>query len=129
MRRCLVLILVLLFSTLALAQAKHPFTFEDMMNLKRVGEPIVSPDGKWVAFSVVDVSLAENKKTPHIWLVPIAGGEAVQLTTGQAGEDRPRFAPDGKRLAYVSAVDGSSQIWTVGFDTATGKLATARSLR
>ncbi|HVP42009.1 MAG TPA: S9 family peptidase, partial [Terriglobales bacterium] len=50
-------------------------------------------------------------------------GEATKLTNGQAGEDRPRFSPDGKRLAYVSAADGSSQVWTVGFDAATGKLA------
>ena len=56
------------------AQAKHPFTFEDMMKLKRVGEPVISPDGKWVIFSVVDVSLEANTKTPHIWIVPTAGG-------------------------------------------------------
>ncbi len=57
----------------AAAQAKHPFTFEDMMKLKRVGEPVPSPDGKWVLFSVVDVDLAANKKTPHIWIVPLRG--------------------------------------------------------
>ncbi len=56
----------------AAAQAKHPFTFEDMMKLKRVGEPVPSPDGKWVLFSAVDVDLAANKKTPHIWIVPLA---------------------------------------------------------
>ena len=55
----------------AAAQAKHPFTFEDMMKLKRVGEPVPSPDGKWVLFSAVDVDLAANKKTPHIWIVPL----------------------------------------------------------
>ncbi|MGA2022720.1 MAG: S9 family peptidase, partial [Candidatus Sulfotelmatobacter sp.] len=59
----------------AFAQAKHPFTFEDMMKLKRVGEPEVSPDGKWVIFSVVDVNLEANTKTPHVWIVPTAGGQ------------------------------------------------------
>ena len=118
-----VAVLALLFvPLLCLAQAKRPFTFEDMMNLKRVGEPIVSPEGKWVAFSAVEVNLAENKKTPHLWIVPLSGGEARQLTSGQAGEDRPRFSPEGLRLAYVSAVEGSSQIWTVGFEPATGTL-------
>ena len=62
MRR-LAFLLVLLFSLPAFSQAKHPFTFEDMMKLKRVGEPVPSPDGKWVLFSAVDVDLAANKKT------------------------------------------------------------------
>ena len=78
MRRLVFLIAI--FSTLpafvlpAFSQAKHPFTFEDMMKLKRVGEPEPSPDGKWVLFSVVDVDLAANKKTPHIWIVPLNVG-------------------------------------------------------
>ncbi len=48
-----------------------------MMKLKRVGEPEPSPDGKWVLFSVVDVDLAANKKTPHIWIVPLNAGAAA----------------------------------------------------
>ena len=69
MRR-FVFLFVVLFALPAFSQAKHPFTFEDMMKLKRVGEPVPSPDGKWVLFSAVDVDLAANKKTPHIWIVP-----------------------------------------------------------
>src|SRR5215467_8815680 len=71
MRRVLFLLLVICFSLPLFSQAKHPFTFEDMMKLKRVGEPVPSPDGKWVVFSAVDVDLAANKKTPHIWIVPL----------------------------------------------------------
>ncbi len=70
MRRLFLSLLVLAFTLPALAQAKHPFTFDDMMKLKRVGDPQVSPDGKWVIFSVVDVNLEANTKTPHIWIVP-----------------------------------------------------------
>ena len=65
---------VLLFSLPAFSQAKRPFTFEDMMKLKRVGEPVPSPDGKWVLFAAVDVDLEANKKTSHIWIVPLSGG-------------------------------------------------------
>jgi len=61
----------LFLSLPAFSQAKHPFTFEDMMKLKRVGEPVPSPDGKWVLFAAVDVDLAANKKTSHIWIVPL----------------------------------------------------------
>src|SRR4030088_1714160 len=74
MRRLFLASLVLIvFASPAFAQAKHPFTFEDMMKLKRVGEPEVSPDGNWVIFSVVDVNLDANTKTPHIWIVPLTG--------------------------------------------------------
>ncbi len=75
MRRLLLSLLALTFALSAVGQAKHPFTFEDMMKLKRVGEPEVSPDGKWVIFSVVDVDLEANTKTPHIWIVPLSGSE------------------------------------------------------
>ena len=88
MRR-LAFLFVLLFSLPAFSQAKHPFTFEDMMKLKRVGEPVPSPDGKWVLFSAVDVDLAANKKTSHIWIVQLnsgaTGASPVQQGSGGPG--------------------------------------------
>src|SRR5215472_26869 len=114
---------ILLISTAvpAFAQAKHPFTFEDMMKLKRVGDPQISPDGKWVIFSVVDVDLAANTKTPHIWIVPTAGGQEKEIV-GDQDADRPRWAPDGKRFAFLSTKDGGSQVWIADFDGAAGKV-------
>jgi dipeptidyl aminopeptidase/acylaminoacyl peptidase len=57
-----IFLLLICCSLCGFAQSKHPFTFEDMMQLKRIGEPSVSPDGKWVAFSAVDVNLEANTK-------------------------------------------------------------------
>jgi len=123
LRRVIALILILSAASLAqVAQQKHPFTFEDMMALKRVNEPLVSPDGKWVAFSAHEINLAANTKTPHLWAIPLAGGEARQLTSGEKGEDRPRWSPDGKRLAYISPKEAGSQVWTVAFNSETGML-------
>ncbi|HYL96904.1 MAG TPA: S9 family peptidase [Terriglobales bacterium] len=119
MRPC---ILVFLLSCLSLAQSRRPFTFEDMMALQRVGEPQVSPDAHWVAFSAVKVDLKANTRTPHLWVVPLAGGDAKQLTSGISGEDRPRWSPDSKQLAYISSQGGSSQVWVVDFDAAGGNL-------
>jgi dipeptidyl aminopeptidase/acylaminoacyl peptidase len=118
-----ILILIFCCSLCGLAQRKRPFTFEDMMQLKRVAEPIVSPDGKWAAFTAVDVNLDENTRKPHLWIVPVNGGEARRLTpaTG-AGEDRVRFSPDGKRVMFESSRDGGSQIWVQDFDSAGGAL-------
>jgi dipeptidyl aminopeptidase/acylaminoacyl peptidase len=101
------------------AQTKHPFTFEDMMKLKRVGEPVPSPDGKWVLFAAVDVDLAANKKTSHIWIVPLAGGPERVLIADQDG-DRPRWAPDGKRFAFLSTKQRGSQVWVADFNGSDG---------
>ena len=129
MRR-LAFLLVLLFTLPAFSQGKHPFTFEDMMKLKRVGEPVPSPDGKWVLFSAVDVDLAANKKTSHIWIVPLntnsgaTGVPPVQqaervLIADQDG-DRPRWRPDGKSFAFLSTKDHGSQVWVAAFDGSSG---------
>jgi dipeptidyl aminopeptidase/acylaminoacyl peptidase len=135
---------VLAFLVLAsplLAQTKHPFTFEDMMALKRVEEPQPSPDGKWVLFAAVDVDLRANTKTPHVWVVPLNSNTEnsrvahTSLPVASVGDshdsgerqiisdqdaDRPRWALDGKRFAFVSSKENGSQIWIADFDGATG---------
>jgi dipeptidyl aminopeptidase/acylaminoacyl peptidase len=102
--------------------AKKPFTFEDMMSLKRIGGPVVSPNGKWVLFSAVEVDLKENKKTSHLWMVPVAGGTARQLPSTPAGESGGRWSPDGKSYLYISSEEGGSQVWIGGFDPDSGML-------
>ena len=99
---------------------KKPFTFEEMMSLKRIGGPAISPDGKWVLFAAVDVDLKENKRTSHLWLVPTAGGPARQLPGTPSGESDGRWSPDGKSYLYLSATEGGSQVWVSGFDSASG---------
>src|SRR5271154_2204289 len=120
MRRfILVFLAIIAFTFPAFTQAKHPFTFEDMMKLKRVGEPEVSPDGKWVIFSVVDVDLEANTKTPHVWIVPTASGQEREIIADQDA-DRPRWAPDGKAFAFISTKQGGSQVWIANFDGTSG---------
>src|SRR5260370_17145150 len=128
MRLRFAVVFFLLLSSAGFAQSKHPFTFEDMMALKRVAESVSSADGKWVVFGAQDVDLEANKKTPHIWIVPLAGGDARKISDDPAGEDRPRFSPDGKRLIYTSAKDGNSQIWIADFDAESGTLSGAHRL-
>jgi len=102
--------------------AKRPFTFEDMMKLKRVGAPVPSPDGKWVVFDAVDVDLEANTKVSHLWIVPAAGGEARRLNQTPNHEERPRFSPDGKGLIWTSRATDPTQIWMSDFTPESGGL-------
>ena len=104
------------------AAEKRPFTFEDMMKLKRVGEPAPSPDGKWVVFSVQDVDLEANTKKSHLWIVPATGGEARRLNLTENEEERPRFSPDGNRLIWTSKATDPTQIWMCNFTPESGGL-------
>jgi dipeptidyl aminopeptidase/acylaminoacyl peptidase len=119
MRRLFVLLFTLLYVLPLAGQAKHPFTFDDMMALKRVGEPVPSPDGKWVLFSAVDVDVSANTKTPHIWAVPLSGGKEHVIIAAQDA-DRPRWSPDGKRFAFISNKEGGSQVWIADFNSESG---------
>src|SRR3954468_1498225 len=117
------LIVIAGFAAVAHAQTKRPITFEDMMKLKRVSDPVISPDGKWVMYSAMDVDLDANTKRNHLWLVPLAGGDAKQITNSAPGESRGRFSPDGKRILFISARDGGSQVWLQDFDSGNGALS------
>jgi dipeptidyl aminopeptidase/acylaminoacyl peptidase len=108
--------------------AKHPMTFEDMMKMKRLGETAVSPDGKWLAYSVTTVNLDQNSKTTEWWLQAIAGGEPQKLTVGQPGDSGVEFAPDGHSVLFLSGRDGGQQIWRADFDAATGSASNAKKL-
>src|SRR5438270_8029770 len=87
MRRLTLILFTFLYILPAFAQ-KHPFTFEDMMKLKRVSEPVPSPDGKWVLFSAVDVDLAANTKTPRVWVVPLSSGGGVGTAASSVQNER-----------------------------------------
>ena len=77
---------------------KRPMTFEDMMHMKRLGDTAVSPDGKWLAYSVTTVNLEQNTKTAELWMQEIAGGEPQRVAVAQPGDSGLQFAPDGKRI-------------------------------
>jgi dipeptidyl aminopeptidase/acylaminoacyl peptidase len=96
-------------------------TFEDMVKMKRLGETAVSPDGKWLAYSVTTVNLEQNTKTAELWLQRIAGGDPLPLALAQPGDSGPQFSPDGKRILFLSARDGGhQQVFVVDFDSSTG---------
>jgi dipeptidyl aminopeptidase/acylaminoacyl peptidase len=109
-------------------QPKRPMTFEDMQKMKRLGETAVSPDGKWLAYSVTTVSLDQNTKTAELFIQPIAGGEPKPLAAAQPGDSGPQFAPDNKRILFLSSREGGQQVWLADFDPATGATSNPKKL-
>ncbi|MEO8217621.1 MAG: S9 family peptidase [Acidobacteriota bacterium] len=112
-QRLLVISGAILFAlSLSAAPAKgtHPFSVMDMLAMKRLSDPQLSPDGKWVAFVVRTTDLAANKGVRDVWLVGSDGSGLRQLTTDPANDDTPRWSTDGS-LYFLSARGGSSQVW------------------
>ena len=104
---------VLLVGPFTLAAAQNrTYTIEDLLKVRRVGDPQVSPDGKRVAFTVGDVNFDANRIVNQIYVMPIEGGSMKQLTTGDRSSSAPRWSPDGKKIAYTTG----SQIWVMDSD-------------
>ena len=109
---------IALFSLLFLftganAQQKRAMTFDDVLALKSVSDAQVSPDGKWVAYVVTSADMKENANDADVWLVSTAGGEPVRLTTSKKNDNQPRWSPDSKRIAFVSAREEKPQIFLI----------------
>src|SRR5437870_8305858 len=113
------------FATIASAQERR-FTIDELLKVRRVGDSQVSPKGDLVAFTITDMSVAANKGTTQIYVVPLSGGEVRQLTNDEHSSASPRWSPDGEKLAFISARDGEDQIWTI--DVSSGVLKKITSI-
>ena len=84
-----------------------------MMKVRRISDPQVSPDGRWVAYVQGAVDFEANKVVNHVWLIGTGGGEPRQLTNGEGSDTRPRWSPDGDSIAFISTRGGKSQVWII----------------
>ena len=113
MKRFVALVAVLLVGLCSLVAAqKRSYEIEDLLKVRRVGDPQVSPDGKTVAFTIGDVNFDANRIVTQIYVTSLEGGGMKQLTTGDRSSSSPRFSPDGKKIAFTTG----SQIWVMDSD-------------
>jgi dipeptidyl aminopeptidase/acylaminoacyl peptidase len=120
MRRFAVVILALAVSlclaSFAAAQAPektHPLTIHDMLAMDRISDSQVSPDGKWIAFTVRETDLAANRGRTDIWLVGADGKGLHRLTNHPASDFNPRWTPCSQWIFFLSTRAGSSQVWRI----------------
>jgi len=90
----------------------RPLTIMDLFAFRDLHDPQISPDGKWVAYTVGALNRDEDKNEERIWMVPTAGGEAIALSAERVSSLHPRWSPDGKYLAFLFARnEGKTQVW------------------
>jgi Tol biopolymer transport system component len=121
------LLVLLVLAVAAPALAQKPFDVDALMKLARVSDPQVSPDGKTVAFTVQSVDLAANTKPTNIYVVPLASGSPVKITNAGTANERPRWSPDSKSIAFVSNRGGSAQVWLMAPDGTNTRQVTSLS--
>ena len=115
MRRIHVLLLFAsaMLSTQQMSAQKRPFDVDALLKLNRISEPLVSPDGKWIAFTVQTVDVTQNTKPKQIWIVPVDGSTPPHQLTHDGNNERARWTPDSKKIIFISTRSGGSQVWSM----------------
>src|SRR5215471_3966819 len=106
--------LALLFA-FCLSGQRH-LQLDDLNRLQTVGPPLVSPDGKWILYTVGTVDQAGDKRESHVWMVSWDGRDRLQMTNSAEGESAPKWSPDGKFISFLSSRPGKAkgtQVWVL----------------
>src|SRR6201990_2128531 len=104
-------VLLLVLASVVAAQPRT-YAIDDLLKVRRVGDPQISPDGRRVAFTIGDVNFDANRVVTQIYVTSIDGGELKRLTDGQSSSTAPRWSPDGKKIAFTTG----GQVWVMDAD-------------
>jgi dipeptidyl aminopeptidase/acylaminoacyl peptidase len=108
MRASFLVLSLSLVASSALSETR-PLKVDDLFAIREVGDPRISSDGRWVAYTVKTLDPKGDTADTDVFMVPLAGGEALRLTTGKKAETHPRWSPDGRYLAFLSARDEGAE--------------------
>jgi dipeptidyl aminopeptidase/acylaminoacyl peptidase len=109
---CILAICFLLTSAFAQKDALRPFTVDDDLNMVRIGDVLISPDGKQVFYSKSELEWDKNKRKLTYYMIPAEGG-TPQLYIGEAGGSSFQFSPDGKYLSFTRKFEKKEQLYLV----------------
>uniref|UniRef100_UPI0030DBE22B DPP IV N-terminal domain-containing protein n=1 Tax=uncultured Planktosalinus sp. TaxID=1810935 RepID=UPI0030DBE22B len=98
-------------STTLTSQNKTPFNYLDVFEMQYAGQPKISPDGSQIVYFRNQFDIKTDKKFTNLWLIDFDGTSEMPLTSGKQNFSNANWSPDGTRIAYVSAEEGSAQIF------------------
>lgn len=110
----ILLILACAYAPFAQTTARRPMKLDDFSRFRNVSDPQISPDGKFVAYTVSSTDMKNDKATTHIWMIGIDGSNDRQITFSHESENSPRWSPDGRYLSFTSSRPGKTrgnQVW------------------
>ena len=113
--KCLRLAAAFCAAALLMAQpARRALKIDDMHRFHDVRDAQISPDGKWVAYTVNTVDAAADKSDTDVWIASWDGKQHLRMTTSTESESAPRWSPDGRWLSFLSSRPGKAkgnQVW------------------
>ena len=119
-RSAAIALLVISFASAspALGQAKKRLLDkETFMDMESVSNPSISPDGKTIVFTRTWVDKVKDEYRSNLWVVDADGSRPRELTQGAWRDTAPVWSPDGKRIAFLSDRDGTTQLHVMWVDT------------
>ena len=118
---------LVVMATSTLALDRSPFTVDDLLAVRAVASPAISPDGAWVAYVTTVNDIGKDEQNADLWMASWDGSRNLRLTRTESAESMPRWSPDGRYLAFLAArsddegsseaqADAESQIWVLDRD-------------
>jgi dipeptidyl aminopeptidase/acylaminoacyl peptidase len=99
------------------AQDNPPFTSMDVFDLEWVSDPQISPDGDYIVYERNSMDIMEDKRISRIWMIKTDGTEHQKLSSNDVSESKPRWSPDGTRIAFVASTEAGSELFVYWLKT------------